>query len=199
MAVKDGFISAAEFTALKTKVKAEMLRRDGNGSVAGYGAVSYDYSNTPAEGEFIRVEHSDKLLEPLRAVSAEDLPESTSKFPSAGDLSIMETKLAVMETTPRGNRGASDCDAACTGMCVSACTTACTGCSGTCSGGCSGCSGCGSGCANGCTSCTGCSGSCSGCSGCGSGCVAACNNTCTGSGCQGNCNSACANACAYYS
>lgn len=54
-------VKAERFTALKAKVKAEMLRRDQSGSVAAYGGSAYDYTEPPAAGKTIRQEHRDLL------------------------------------------------------------------------------------------------------------------------------------------
>ena len=57
-------VKAERFTALKAKVKAEMLRRNQSGSVASYGGAAYDYTTAPAAGRTVRKEHRDKLIEP---------------------------------------------------------------------------------------------------------------------------------------
>ena len=67
-------ISAERFTALKAKVKAEMLRRNQSGSVAEYGGAAYDYTNAPAAGRVIQKEHIEKLTGPMRAVNPDLVP-----------------------------------------------------------------------------------------------------------------------------
>ena len=189
----DREILVADFIDLKAKVKAEMLRRDGNGSVVEYGGEAYDYENEPAVGELIRKEHPEKNLIPLQAVNPTGLPEQISEIALEEEIDAMETLISALEAQTDGATSNNDCAAACTGMCVSECTGSCTGnCTGSCSGACTAtcandCSGgCGAVCTEGCTiGCGGCDGSCSGCgNGCAfSSCSGACQNDCTGS-CQ---------------
>ena len=60
-------LKAERFTTLKSKVKAEVLRRNKSGSVASYGGAAYDYKIQPAKGTVILQEHLDKLSVPLSA------------------------------------------------------------------------------------------------------------------------------------
>lgn len=175
---------------LKTKVKAEMIRRCYSGSVAAYGGTDYDFSTAPTSTGPLLGEHLKKNLVPMQAVNADGLPTYPGTLTQA-QIRVMETKIAAWATRGIADRTATDCKNGCTGTCYSSCQTgcyssctSCTGCSGGCSGDCDGgCSGCGSGCSG---SCRGCSGTCSGgCSGnCKGGCSGGCNDCsiCTGSG-----------------
>lgn len=177
----DRRILVSDFINLKDRVRTEMLRRSGNGSVVEYGGDAYEYINTPVVGGHVSKEHANKNLVPLQAVNPTGLPEEISFLAMRSEVEAMETLITALETQPDYATGNNDCAAACTGMCVTACvsgcSTTCTGsCSGTCTGGCSGgcTSACGSGCSNTCT------GTCSGV--CGGDCSGSCMFTCTTTG-----------------
>ena len=87
-------VKAERFTALKAKVKAEMLRRNQSGSVASYGGAAYDYTTAPAAGRTVRKEHRDKLIEPMRAVNSDVIPAAKGV--------ISESELANLETCVGG-------------------------------------------------------------------------------------------------
>lgn len=161
-------ITPDRFTALKAAIKKECQRRAHTGSVATYGGTDYDYTNVPASGKAIAVEHFQKNYAPMSAINKNTFPALSSYGVTVQDakLTAMEDAVAAYATRVKGSandNSASDCAASCTGLChsctgncVSSCTGDCTGsCTGTCSGSCTGCSGSCSG------SCTGsCSGSC---------------------------------------
>lgn len=212
-------VSAARFTALKSKVKAEMKRRCRSGSVASYGGTAYDYTTTPAQGGIILKEHRDKLTVPLAAVNSNAVPNTSGeKIISETELSNMEARVTAWSARSITDRSGTDCKSGCTGTCYTGCTTGCYGCGSGCPDGCygcgsgcpDGCSGCGSGCPDGCSGCgSGCPGSCtgcgsgcpSGCSGCGTGCAngcrgcdSVCNDDCT-TACYQDCNNECGDSC----
>ncbi|GMQ64330.1 hypothetical protein [Vallitalea maricola] len=200
---KENPYNANDFIVLKNRVKAEMKRRNGYGSLTSYGESQYDYSEQPSKDKTLDVEHYSKIRDLQSKINPSGIPSKQADG-IIQEMTVLDAKQTVFEAQPRGARSGNDCNSACTGMCVSACTTtctgscsggcsSCTGCSGcsSCSGGCSGCSGCGSSCSNncsgGCTSCSGCSGGCSSsCSGCSGGCTANCGGNCR-NGCSGNC------------
>ena len=163
-------IKANRLTALKAKVKTEMLRRNQSGSVASYGGAAYDYTVPPAPGTVIRQEHLDKLSVPLSAVNSGDVPGRTgNRVVSETELSTMEAKVTAWSARSITDRSGSDCRSGCTGTCYTTCATGCTGCGSGCP---NTCTGCGSGCPN---TCTGCGSGCPNtCSSCGSGCPTAC-------------------------
>lgn len=194
-----GNIKANRFTALKARVKAEVLRRNQSGSVAPYGAAAYDYTEAPATGKTVRKEHLSKLTEPMRAVNADGIP-ATPGVVSEADLATMESKLTIWEARGLTEVGKSDCQNGCTGACYGGCATGCSGCRG--------CSGCGSGCANGCYGCyNACENACASCSDtcdyncyatCAVGCSGGCKTTCRGgcsAECMDNCDSMCTTVC----
>lgn len=174
-------ITAERFTALKAKVKAEMLRRSQSGSVAAYGGTAYDYITAPSAGKVIQKEHIEKLTGPMRAVNPDLVPEP--------DGIVTETELANLETritawAQRGitDRTATDCKSGCTGTCYTGCAT---GCSGTCGDACTG--GCKYGCSDDCGS---------GCGNCNSGCYGGCQGQCGDGTCRSTCTGYCGRACA---
>ena len=180
-------LKAERFTTLKSKVKAEVLRRNRSGSVASYGGAAYDYKIQPAKGTVILQEHLDKLSVPLSAINSNAVPGKTGKrVLSEAELANMEAKVTAWSARSMTDRSGSDCKSGCTGTCYTGCATGCTGCGSGCP---SGCSGCGSGCPNTCTGCgSGCPSSCSACS-------AGCANGCTG--CGSGCPNTCTENCAY--
>lgn len=186
---RDTRIDATDINSIKARVKAEMLRRKRNGSVAGYGGSAYDYTVTPAADVKVALEHLDKNLEPLRAVNPAGLPEPGEKYALDADYQAVNAKLTLFETKSIKG-GTSDCASSCTGMCVNACSgdcwNSCSGCGGNCSYNCTGCTG----------SCTGdCQGTCD--DTCTGDCTGSCDDTCTGS-CTGTCTGECSDDCVGY-
>ena len=53
-------ITAQQLNAIKARVKAEMLRRCGYGSLYSYGAASYDFTVTPSAGTKVLTEQGQK-------------------------------------------------------------------------------------------------------------------------------------------
>ena len=160
---------------LKGKVKNEMLRRNGYGSVSNLGSDTYDYNVQPQVGEMILEEHGKKIIDPLLAITDHgDLSfvRKDDPIPESFNEELIDYVDALSNEDMTGS--SSSCRGACTGLCLGTCTTgcsgcssSCTGCSGTCQGqcdtNCNGCVGCSTGCAN---SCQGCSSTCgTGCTG----------------------------------
>lgn len=197
-------IDAADLKSIKSRVKAEMLRRTRNGSVKAYGGAAYDYTTVPAADKAIALEHFDKNITPLRAVNPAGLPAAGAKKALYDDYTAIKAKLALFESKSIKG-GTSDCASSCTGMCVNACSgdcwNSCSGCGGSCSYSCTGCDGsCSGGCYTGCN--TTCSGGCKeGCNttckdGCKDGCNTTCKGTCEGcTGCSGGCSGGCIGGC----
>ena len=184
---------AQEYISLKSRIKAEVLRRQYTGSVSSYGGTSYDYTVEPKVGDFVKAEHYNKLNEPLRAINSDDLLENVVSGDKIREIATLEARTTLLEskalTSSSSNTG---CKASCTGLCSTACTGTCSGgCSGSCTGTCSGT------CSGGCTGCSGgCSGQCTG--GCGGSCSGACWGSCGGScayGCSTGCGNSCSGAC----
>lgn len=55
-------ITAEELITLKAKVKAEMARRNGYGSLEKFAGTDYDFTVTPKSGETILAEHGKKVI-----------------------------------------------------------------------------------------------------------------------------------------
>ncbi len=191
-------VKADRFTALKAKVKAEMLRRNQSGSVAAYGGSEYDYAQPPEKGGLVRSEHREKVITPMRAVNSDLVGEAQGAAIGEEELADLETRVGVWAARTITDRSGSDCKSGCTGTCYTGCVTGCQGCGSGCP---TGCSGCGSGCPTGCSNCgSGCSTGCSSCGGkCGSDCTSecdsACTDTCGTSGCSFSCNQGCGQGC----
>lgn len=202
---------AQEMIDLKTRVKAEMQRRKGNGSLVAYAGTDYDYTVDPAAGGQMLTEHVNKIVVPMNAITASGMTEQ-----AIGDQAMamdgIDAKLTVYVAEPAQKNGTSSCSGACSGLCVSSCYNSCGG---SCSVGCGGCdTTCTGGCKTTCTgecdttcngycrdSCNGgCSGGCEGCGGtcartCSVNCSDGCTKTCKGT-CTGNCGSQCEQLCA---
>lgn len=207
-------ITSVDFVNLKARVKAEMTRRNGNGSLTAYAGATYDYTTVPAAGVIIRTEHHNKIRDPQAAINPTGLPATQAIGGSVVAMNTLEAKQTLFEAQPRGAISGNDCASLCSGMCVTVCTTTCSGtCTSSCgSDGCTSCSGCSGDCWNscgsdGCTNCSGCSGSCwsscgsdgctntcsqycTSCEGC-TGCTGDCWNSCGDDGCSGSCSSTC--------
>lgn len=193
-------IDPDDFINLKAAVKAEMLRRQYQDSLAAYGGTDYDYAHTPAEGQPVYEEHYTKNAVPLQAANSEQVPDAGMPRPvSKTDLDEMTAFVTILSArTNLYNKTATDCNGNCAGACYATCSTSCdTSCTGTCTGGCQGCSGT---CSTGCYGCSGCGNTCqydctgtcdyscrNGCQGC---------RSCTGT-CEGSCQTACSLACGY--
>ena len=187
---------AQEMIDLKARVKAEMQRRKGNGSLVAYAGTDYDYTVDPAAGGQMLTEHVNKIVVPMNAITASGMTEQ-----AVGDqamaMDVIDAKLTVYVAEPAQKNGTSSCSGACSGLCVSSCYSSCGG---SCSVGCGSCGGCSGGCTGDCNET--CSNQCGsdGCSGnCGSnckrdGCTAYCGMSCWGK-CSSNCSGGCENTC----
>ena len=187
---------AQEMIDLKARVKAEMQRRKGNGSLVAYAGTDYDYTVDPAAGGQMLTEHVNKIVVPMNAITASGMTEQ-----AVGDqamaMDVIDAKLTVYVAEPAQKNATSSCSGACSGLCVSNCYSSCGG---SCSVGCGSCGGCSGGCTGDCNET--CSNQCGsdGCSGnCGSnckrdGCTAYCGMSCWGK-CSSNCSGGCENTC----
>lgn len=162
-------ITAEKVIELKAKIKAEMLRRDGHGSLASYGDSNYDFITNPVIGELIKAEHGQKTVDLLLKI--EDygdltLSNQNSVIPSSFTEELLtEVDRLAGETKTGLDTETSSCRGDCTGLCVGSCIGQCNGCTG-----CT--ASCGTGCASGCYS--NCKGSCN------VDCTSGCFSQCTG-------------------
>lgn len=182
-------ILASDINALKNRVKNEMARRNGVGSLAGYAGSWSVSSGTRADAKHYN--ETVGYIAKIKAVSG--LASSVSSGNIIYAINAASTRLSSNEGYSK-TANSTDCASSCTGLCYTQCTGGCRGCTS-----CSGCSSCTGTCVGGCTSCTSCSG-CSGCSGCSDACSGCTGCTscsgcdgCTGCGdsCQNWCNQAC--------
>lgn len=177
-------ITSYDFEQLKSLIKAEFSRRNGNGSLVPYTGIDYDFNNKPIVNGPILVEHGEKTVNLLLDVVNIDNFSKVQYGSIVKDPNDLYTKLNDMKSKPMTS-AISDCKSLCSGLCVSTCTGTCTG---SCLGSCSGCSGTCEG------WCTGCSGSCGSCGGdcegfCDGSCAYDCGNTCVG--CSNGCSVSC--------
>ena len=63
-----GNLTPSQLTSIKSRIKAEMTRRNGYGSLASYGTSSYDFSEVPAQGKVVKAEHGEKTIETLNVL-----------------------------------------------------------------------------------------------------------------------------------
>ena len=159
-------MTVEELKTLKAKLKAEMLRRDGVGSLVAYGGSAYDFSTQPAVGMKTKPDFGEKTVDIfLKIEDFKDLKltQEGNPIPRAlGSLMLDEIDRlskevktgesvdTVRDLFPTRQVEKTSCRGSCSGLCVGSCISQCNGCTG-----CT--ETCGTGCANGCS---GCSGSC---------------------------------------
>lgn len=195
MGLKEGdLILAADFIAIKARVKAECARRKYNGSVASYAGSSYDYTVTPQEGNVPLAEHFNKIITPLNAITDTGRTTTGNGY-RVREIYDVEQKLTALEAIEI-TAASSGCKSSCTGLCQGTCTTGCTGCTSTCGSSCgSSCNvACSVGCWNACYEdcAAGCYSSCD--RNCSPTCATNCYNTCFGT-CEGGCSLLCKGTC----
>lgn len=179
-------IGPDEFNNLKSRVKAEMIRRKHEGSVEHYGSEKYDYDEIPTELKVIKSEHGSKIVDPIRAINPSGMPSEINEGSIVENLEIVDTQLTILEAIDLTSTTNTGCAASCTGLCSTSCSGTCTD---ACTG-CTSCTGCSGTCENECTSCTGtCSGGCS--TSCSGGCKNSCYDDCT------SCTDACTDICGF--
>lgn len=186
---------ASDINSLKAKVKKEMLRRDGRGSLVEYGGTTYDYSVVPAKGGKLLIEHANKIITPMNAITASGFTE-VKKGDRVKSLEALNAKVVAYAAESMG-ASKSSCSSSCSGLCTTSSSGSC-GCSGSCGGVCSsttdGSCTCGSGC-KGSTEASTCSSCSDGCTAyCGMSCYGTCSSqwngggsTCAAAKCSGSC------------
>ena len=130
-------MTAAQVVELKEKLKAELARRNGNGSVAEFASEEYDFTEVPKEGQPITEEQGKKIIDLLLQIcDYKDLRYVTrgDTIPEAFDTELLDLveRLSKEERTGEPEEHSS-CNGACTGLCVGSCSGLCNGCFG-CSG-----------------------------------------------------------------
>ena len=94
-------LTAEEIKSLKAKVKAEMSRRNGYGSLSEFGGADYDFAAEPAAGGVIAAEHGQKTVDLLLKITDIDglvLVMKGDVIPDQVDLSLMDHVDAVSYT-----------------------------------------------------------------------------------------------------
>ena len=138
------FILASDFLALKARVKAEMLRRNGPGSLVGYAGAGYDYTPGTGVGSIIKTELYNKIIDPMKAINpGVVLVENKSIGQFAIAFSVLEAQMTSFESFSGFDEfsyeNVSDCVASCSGVCFTTCSGGCgDSCGGECSNDCEG-------------------------------------------------------------
>lgn len=125
-----------EFTTMKSKLRAELARRSGYGSISDKVSI-IDSIQTPTTGSGMKVSQGKIMDAFLQIKDTGDLrfcKEDDVIAKSFGPEMISAVNSLVGETAHT-----SSCRGACTGLCNNSCSNSCTGCT-SCSG-CSSCSG----------------------------------------------------------
>ena len=167
---------AQEMVDLKARVKAEMQRRCRNGTLVAYAGTDYDYTVIPETGGQMLVEHVNKIVVPMNAITPSGMTERVVGDQAVA-MDVMDAKLTAYSAEPMQKNATSSCSGLCSGLCTSGCYSSCGGCDGTCSGSCRG---------GGKNGCGGCDDACQGstqqatCSSCKDGCTAYCGMSCWG-------------------
>ena len=114
-------ISAADFIAIKARVKAECARRKYNGSVAAYAGAAYDYTVSPSVNGVPLTEHFNKIITPLNQIINTGRTTVAVNDP-VRYMSQISSSLATLEAIA-ATAASSGCKASCTGLCQGTCTT----------------------------------------------------------------------------
>lgn len=150
-------MNSTDVKNLKAKIKAEMQRRNGYGSLTSYAGTAYDFSTAPAKDVKILEEHGKKTIDLiLRIEDYKDLKlaKKENPIPKAFDENLYKEidRLATEKTTgeskntvknlfPSRTPETSSCRGDCSGLCVGSCINhcnGCTSCTATCGTGCAG-------------------------------------------------------------
>lgn len=126
-------MSIAEFTEMKDRLRAELSRRNGYGSVTDKISMIDDIP-IPMPGSTILVSHG-KIMDAFLQI--QDLGDL--KFCKEGDPiphSFGPSMFVALEKLEQETMtsASSSCRGACTGLCFGSCTSSCFGCKGSCDG-----------------------------------------------------------------
>lgn len=124
-------LSASQVIELKTKLKAELKRRNGLGSVAHLASAKYDFIETPEDGRPITADQGKKIIDLLIqirdykdlkfVIQGDTLPEAFDE-----ELLTLVDELASEKRTGEPDEHSS-CNGMCTGLCVGSCIGMCNG------------------------------------------------------------------------
>jgi hypothetical protein len=99
MPTSSSLLTEDEIISLKSRVKAECLRRRYTGSVSSYGSSSYDFNITPNTGVEALTEHHDKISVPLNAINNSNnlTINSQGTIITASDITNMQNIVSNLE------------------------------------------------------------------------------------------------------
>ena len=80
-------LTASQMNTLKSKIKAEMARRNGYGSLSEFSTSTYDFTNNPTSGGAIYAEQGQKTIDLLLKIKVK-LPIFKREFRKIKQLSI---------------------------------------------------------------------------------------------------------------
>lgn len=127
-------MTAEQVIELKEKLKAELARRNGVGSVAELAGPEYDFLENPKPGQPITADQGKKIIDLLIQIcDYKDLRyvRAGDTIPEAFDVELLDLVEALSKEEATGYISEStSCNAACTGLCTGSCTVACNGCTG---------------------------------------------------------------------
>ena len=127
---------------VRAAVKAEASRRNGYGSIAGYGDSEFDFES-PETGSVIKEEQGKGIIDPIVSIKEfgdlKALVHEGDPIPDDfNETKILQIVNDLKKEEMTGNH--SSCRAACTGLCIGTCSSTCNGSTASCQGGCiSGC------------------------------------------------------------
>lgn len=127
-------MTAEQVIELKEKLKSELARRNGLGSVEQYASKEYDFNQIPKEGQPITADQGKKIIDLLLQIcDYKDLRYVVrgDTIPEAFDTELLDLvdKLSKEEMTGELDEQSS-CRGMCTGLCAGSCIKSCNGCSG---------------------------------------------------------------------
>jgi hypothetical protein len=127
-------MTAEQVIELKAKLKAELARRSGLGSVAEFASDEYDFTEVPQAGRAITADQGKKIIDLLLQIcDYKDLRYVVKgdTLPEAFDAELLDLvdKLSKEQITGDSTE-VSSCNGLCTGLCVGSCINTCNGCTG---------------------------------------------------------------------
>jgi hypothetical protein len=127
-------MTAEQVIELKAKLKAELARRNGLGSVAEFASEQYEFNEVPQAGKPITADQGKKIIDLLLQIcDYKDLRcvVKGDTLPEAFDAELLDLvdKLSQEQSTGEITEESS-CRGLCTGLCVGSCINNCNGCIG---------------------------------------------------------------------
>jgi hypothetical protein len=110
-------ITYSRFTALKSRLDAELKRRKYRGAV---NTINNKYTVTPAAGKPIEQEHYNKINGPMTVINSSYNQGNKGNGDAIPSLDTLDANLSVLESTSATKSGGG-CSGSCTGLCSSGC------------------------------------------------------------------------------